>query len=90
MYFVYVLKSEVDGSFYKGYTQNLEVRIKEHNSGKSPYTSRKIPWKLVYSEQVDTLPEAIARERYFKTGAGRRFLKSIVTNIVELPPVRQV
>ncbi|MFN8208977.1 MAG: GIY-YIG nuclease family protein [Bacteroidales bacterium] len=79
MYFVYVLKSEVDGSFYKGYTKNLEVRIKEHNSGKSSYTARKIPWKLVYFEQVDTLTEAIARERYFKTGAGRRFLKSILS-----------
>jgi putative endonuclease len=79
MYYVYVLKSDLDGSYYKGYTQNLELRLKEHNSGKSSYTARKIPWKLVYSEEVRTLEEAIAREKYFKSAAGRRFLKTKIS-----------
>jgi len=38
MYYVYVLKSEVDGRLYKGLTENLEIRLKQHNSGKSKST----------------------------------------------------
>jgi putative endonuclease len=75
MYYVYVLMSEKDHSLYKGYTQNLSERLKQHNQGKSKYTSRKRPWKLVYYEVFPTEHEALAREKYFKTAAGRRFLK---------------
>ena len=76
-YFVYILKSLQDGSYYKGYTQDLNKRLVEHNQGKSIYTSRKLPWKLLYSEAFTTKEEAIAREKYLKTAAGRRFIKKL-------------
>jgi putative endonuclease len=39
-----------------------------------------IPFKIVYFESFETEQESIAREKYFKSAAGRRFLKKILTN----------
>jgi putative endonuclease len=74
-YFVYVLKSEIDGRLYKGQTTDIEKRIKEHNSGKTKSTKGYMPWKLVYFETFETREESVLREKYFKTGSGREFLK---------------
>jgi len=78
MYFVYVLQSQKDQSLYKGYTENLMERIKQHNLGKAKYTSSKRPWNVIYYEEYSTLEEARNREKYLKTAAGRRFLKKIL------------
>ncbi len=80
-YYVYVLQSERDGSYYRGQTRNLEARIKQHNQGKVKYTKGHMPWKLVYSEKFSTRAEALERERYFKTASGRRYLKKILEDI---------
>ena len=53
-YCVYILQSDVDGTFYKGYTTDLTKRLDEHNAGLSQYTSKKIPWKLVYFERLES------------------------------------
>ncbi len=59
-------------------TAHLEKRLGEHNRGESQYTETKKPWELVYFETFDTLQEARQREKYFKSGAGRRFRKKIL------------
>ena len=74
-YFVYILESEIDGRLYKGQTRDIDKRIKEHNSGKTKSTKCYKPWKLVYFETFETRDEAVLREKYFKTGSGREFLK---------------
>jgi putative endonuclease len=74
-YFVYVLKSEIDGRLYKGQTCEIVKRIIQHNSGKTKSTKGYKPWKLVYFETFETRDEAVLREKYFKTGSGREFLK---------------
>jgi putative endonuclease len=61
--------------FYYGSTQDLEKRLEVHNSGLVNYTSKFMPWILVYSETFETRIEAMKREKYFKTGAGRDFIK---------------
>ena len=76
-YYVYIIRSKVDGTLYKGYTSDLDRRIREHNSGKTNYTSRKVPWELVYSEEYEVLEDALKREKYFKSAAGRRFIKKL-------------
>ncbi len=73
MYYAYVLKSEVNGCFYKGSTQNIEIRIVQHNAGLVSYTKRYLPWRLVYFEVFEFRSEAMAREKFFKTGKGRNF-----------------
>ncbi len=67
MYFTYVLKSEIDGSYYIGSTNNIENRLKRHNKGRSRYTKSKIPYILVYKEKYNTLSEAKKREYYLKS-----------------------
>lgn len=78
MYFVYVLKSSLDGRLYKGMTSNIDRRIKEHNSGKTKSTKPYQPWKLVYSEKFNSIEEARKRELYLKSGIGRDLLKKIL------------
>ena len=74
-YYAYVLKSEIDGRLYKGYTHDLENRLKEHNSGKTKSTKGYAPWNLIFFEVFSTEKEALLREKYFKSGIGREFLK---------------
>jgi putative endonuclease len=77
MYFTNIIKSLQDGSLYKGHIKYLTSGIKQHNSGKSEFTFRKKPWKLLYYEEFVTRDEAIRREKYFKSAAGRRFIKNL-------------
>ena len=75
-FYVYVLESEVDKSWYIGYTSNLSKRLEDHNNGESYYTKRKMPWRIIYYEVSFNKFDAIAREKYLKTGMGRRYLKN--------------
>jgi len=76
MYFAYVIKSIHHDFYYKGHCENLENRLAQHNSGMTESIRPYIPFILIYSEQFDTREEAVKREKYFKSSAGRRFLKS--------------
>ena len=78
MYYTYVLKSKKDTRFYTGWTDNLKSRILAHNSGKVSSTASRRPFVLVYYEACQDKVKAIKREKYFKTGYGRNFLKSRV------------
>ena len=65
-YFVYILKCS-DGTYYTGSTSNLEKRINEHKLGKyDGYTSKRLPIKLVYSQELKDPKEMIESERRIK------------------------
>ena len=65
-FYVYILQSLKDKSYYKGFTENPTLRLQQHNAGESKYTATKIPWKLVYIEELSTKKEALIREKYLK------------------------
>ena len=75
-YTVYVLSSLVAKKSYVGFTNDLERRIHEHNSGRSYFTKQYKPWKIIYTEIFDSLEKARKREKYLKSGIGKEFLKS--------------
>jgi len=77
MYTVYVLQDK-NGKYYKGFTNNLARRFSEHKNGHTKSTEKMYDLKIVYTEEYKTLLEARKREVYFKTAAGRRFLKKIL------------
>lgn len=77
-YFVYILKSIEYDKTYVGMTNNLERRLSEHNAGKSIYTRKFKPWKLVYKEEVLDRKSAREKEKYYKTSAGRKKIKLIL------------
>ncbi len=76
MYYVYVLRSRKDGRLYKGMADDLQRRLKQHNGGQNRSTKGFLPWDLAYYERFQTRAEARSREKYFKSGIGREFLKS--------------
>ncbi len=59
-------------------TSDIDRRLNQHNAGMHFYTKRYLPWAVVHQEQYDTLIDARAREKYFKSAAGRRFLKEMI------------
>ncbi len=75
MFYTYVLKSKIDDKLYIGYTHDIQERVREHNGGFVNATKGRRPLELVYYEACLDEGKAIAREKYFKTGFGRNFLK---------------
>ena len=76
MYYTYVLKSLKDNDLYIGYSEYLKNRIKEHCDGVVTATVDRRPLQLIYYEACLSKKKALDREKYFKTGFGRRFLKN--------------
>ena len=74
-YYIYVLLSLKDNNFYIGYTQDLQKRLKEHNTKNNRSTRNRIPLKLIYAEACLNKDDAERREDYLKTSQGQRFLK---------------
>jgi len=74
MYKTYVLKSLTHNTRYVGCCENLNKRINEHNKGKCKYTNGRKPWELVYFEEYETRSEAMNREKFLKSGQGRKWL----------------
>jgi len=66
MFYVYLLKSQKDKNLYIGLTNNLERRVKEHNSGLVPSTKLRNPFDLVYCEGYKSEKDAWKRERNLK------------------------
>ena len=82
MFYVYVLKSSKNGKRYVGYTSKSPLRrVKEHNNGSNKYTKGNRPYELVYEESFDSEMGAKIREKFFKTGNGRKVLDRILTNL---------
>ena len=74
MYFVYVLQSENEGRLYIGSSAEPHTRFAAHNAGRGGWTRRFRPWKMVFLEEHDDRAIAQKRERYLKSGWGRRWL----------------
>jgi len=75
MFYTYILKSLKDQLLYIGWSDDLRLRIKTHNKGLASAIKDRRPLKLIYYEACLDKNKAIVREKYFKTGFGRRFLK---------------
>ncbi len=82
VYYVYVLLSKKDKKFYIGFTRNLKRRIEEHNAGKNISTKGRRPFLLIYYEFHLNKYDALRRESYFKTSAGKRTLKLIIRHSI--------
>jgi len=80
MFYVYILKSEVKGKYYIGYTSDLVQRIKNHNRGKNVSTKSGIPWKIVYSEEFEDKRSAWLREKQIKSYKGGEAFKKLMLN----------
>lgn len=76
-YTVYILWSEIYKKHYTGYTSNLEERLRSHNEYGKDWTARYRSWKLIFTKEFKEKLEAMAYEKWLKSGVGRDFIKSI-------------
>ena len=77
-FIVYVLKSLRNKKRYVGYSsKDAEERLREHNSGSNSFTRQNGPFALAYIEQYDNKTEAIKREKFLKSGQGRKLLDTL-------------
>ena len=72
---VYILFSDHSGKHYTGYSSNVPLRLKSHNEFGKGWTVRYRPWRLIYTKEFENKTEAMAYEKWLKTGAGRNFIK---------------
>ena len=79
MFHTYIIYSESIDKFYVGYTHNLTLRLERHNNGWGKYSSRGVPWNLVYSEEFSSKSEAIKRENEIKKKKSRKYIESLIT-----------
>ena len=77
-YFVYVICSIKDGSYYVGSTQDLKDRLERHNQGRTKYTKTKRPWELVYYEKYPNRSSAVKREQEIKRHKRKAFIEALV------------
>jgi len=76
MRIVYLMRSLSDPEqIYVGVTSDIDRRLAEHNTGRSPHTAKHAPWELLVAVHFADTHKANAFERYLKTGSGRAFAK---------------
>lgn len=79
--FVYILKSKRTGRYYIGSTQNIEIRVQQHNLGLSSSTKPGIPWEIIYNEQCSNRSEAVRKEKLWKSYKSGNALKKLLGEV---------
>ena len=75
-FYVYILRTDsTPPRFYTGFTENLQTRVKHHNSGGDPHTAKYGPWRIKTAIAFTDREQALAFERYLKSPSGRAFAK---------------
>ena len=78
MYYVYIIESVTDKSYYIGQTKDLAERVKRHNLGHSKSTKAKIPWNLVYSKSFNNRGQAVEYEKKLKRQKNKDYLHWLI------------
>ncbi len=87
MHYTYILVSHHDRRFYTGCTSDLCQRLREHRAGRVRSTAYRQPVQLIYYEACLSRDDALRRERFLKTGKGKRYLRNRLAGF--LSSVRQ-
>ena len=84
MHYAYIVKCS-DGTYYTGYTNDLEKRLLAHNAGKgAKYTRNRLPVEMVYFEEYEEKSEAMKREYAIKQ-LTREQKEKLISSKVLLP-----
>jgi len=83
-YYVYVLRSKKDNRWYTGLAVDLRKRLNEHNSERQGWTKGRGPFELIYAEICKNFTDARSREKYLKSGMGKRYLKNRLRRFLSL------
>ncbi len=83
MHGVYILRSKRDKGLYIGYSTDVKKRLVEHQRGRVPATKNRKPLELIYCELYKNKKDAMQREKFFKSGWGRNYVKKILHNTLK-------
>ena len=83
-YYTYIIQSRKDGSFYVGFTSQLDERIRKHNRPHKGYTARKQPWVLRWAKECSSKKQAIALERKIKKLKSAKAIRKIIQNQLDV------
>ncbi len=78
MFYIYIIKSQLNSSYYIGSCEDIVIRLDQHNKGMVTSTKRYLPWQLVYEEEQGTLKEARAREKQIKSWKKRDAIEKLI------------
>ena len=84
MYYTYVLLSMKDNNFYVGFSKDLKLRFEQHGKGLVETTRDRRPLILIYYEACINKDDATKREKYIKSGMGKKYLKIIFNQYIFL------
>ena len=84
MFYTYVLESLKDRRWYTGSTNDLRKRFNDHNIGLSRSTKNRGPFKLIYCEACLNEQDARQREKFLKSGMGKRYIKNRLKRFLSL------
>jgi len=83
-YFLYILKSEKNGRYYTGISQNPQIRLEYHNSIEKGFTSRYRPWNIVFAKEFDSKKEAMLIEKKIKNWKSKKMIQKILSGEIKL------
>ena len=83
-FYVYVLKSVTDEKWYTGCTNDLRKRFNQHQKGQVTSTKKRLPVELIYYEMCLNQEDAYNREKYLKSGMGKRYIKNRLKGFLSL------
>jgi len=78
---VYIIYSEKLDKYYIGYTEDICVRLDQHNKGLSTFTAKTNDWKLVYKECYSTRQETSDREKAIKLKKSRKYIEWLIAQV---------
>ncbi len=84
-FYVYILKSINHNFIYVGYTENLKVRLRQHNNKEELSTKAYVPFELMHYEAYKNMKDAKRREQYFKTTKGKTTLRFMLKDYLHNP-----
>ena len=88
-FYTYVLQSKKDHHWYTGYTDDLRKRFRQYNNNEVLSTKGRGPFNLIYYEACLNQYDAIAREKYLKSGMGKRYLKNRLKRFLSFTPLEK-
>jgi len=83
---LYILQSVESGKKYIGITNDLERRLHEHRSGRTKGGQLTAPFILIHTEKFSDYPSARTKEKFFKSGQGREWMKQNLSLPRACPP----
>ena len=76
MFYTYVIRSKKDHRWYTGMTDSIRKRFRDHSEGNVRSTKGRGPFEMIYCEGCLNKTDALEREKYLKSGMGKRYLKN--------------